>query len=236
LTTRSAERTVSESTGEIDQAISGRISRELPALDDHAVLVAHGLSSEVDDLEVPADGIGVERDQIVEPHQLANPIEVAIVLGGLGDGDGALDAGGDEGVVGDRPEHRSVGDHRLDGPGLVRIPVPDEVRLQHDPSAPLHERSQGIPFGAAEALRVEPRATQGLPDGGVDVVRRTPGGVLPEECLELRVGLPGAVGGREALVARAGSRESDVDHRSILPTFDFTARNFPFASRGIAST
>jgi hypothetical protein len=113
--------------------------------------------------------------------------------------------------------------------------VPDEIRLEHDPRAAMGECTERVPVLAAKALGVEAEGAQRRADRVVDMIRRSGRRVRAEQGRELGKRLAGAERGFDPIVGGTRPREADPDHCS-LPTADFTARNLPFASRGIAST
>ncbi len=218
---------------EIDQAIAARVARQRRALHDDSVAVDHTLAAQVQHVQRPS-GVRVELFQRVESHGHADCGEVAVVLGRFGDTHASLRADCKPGIVDRRAQHGAVGDDRVERAGLARVPVADEVRLEHHVAAATHQRAQRVPLLRAEAFGVQAEGLQRRAHCVVDMIRRRVGAL--QHRVELGVTPPGVPGGFQPGVTRPGARESDANHGAFLPTSDFTARNFPFGSRAMLFT
>ena len=200
---------------EVDHAVAGRIARQRAPLDDHGVLVAHGLAAQVDARKARPEHLFVAARQLVESRERADLVPVAVVLGRLGHHHAALRTDGQARVVGRRAQHGAVGHQRLGGGAFLRVPVADEVGLQHHAPAARHQLAERVPIGVAPTVGVEPQREERRAHGLVHVVRRSVGDVLPEQRAELRVGLARAEGRCQTPVVRGRPCESTrtMDYR-----------------------
>ncbi len=165
---------------QIDHPVAARVARQWVALGDDGVAIFYGFAPQVDDLEFAPEFLVVEANQVVEACNLADLLEVAIVLRCLGDRYAPLHARGQKCVVGRRAQYSAVGDDRFDS-GMsgarvgVGIPVSDEVWLEDDVAPTGSQCAERIPIGSSKIFRVESEAPEGGPNCGVDVVRRLVG-------------------------------------------------------------
>ena len=149
----------------------------------------------------------------------ADPLPVAVVLGRLGDRDRALGAGGEERVVGDRAHDRAVRDHGLDRRVRRRVPVTDEVGLQHDaPRRAARARRAGSSRGVPKRVGVETERAQRGAHGGVDVVRRTAPACRRAAARARGTACPGRTAARAPRSSATCARGRRGSSRSSCPT------------------
>jgi len=198
---------------EIDRSIARRITGQWFSLDDDAMIEDHCLPAQVDDLELSPERCRM-GDEFVEARQASNAIEVAVLLRCFRDDHPSLRPCGQQRVVHHRAQYGTVGDHALDTftPVLERVPVANEVGLEHDDRTRAHEFTQRVPAWLAVVFAVEFECAKSRAHRGEDVVELRGSGGSGRELRELRVVTPRRKRRSEPLIGWLGVDETDANH------------------------